>query len=229
MHTTPHYLHTVEVSLLAYAMVSTLGDAGQEWLHLDVAHLYLPKLRKLERPNALPDPNIWPHIAECETHTRNEWHDTNFSDPSISLGDIIALSRDRDRFPGAPKVTPSKMQRNRPPPKKNGDFSQGPTPREAYPKFASDGSCERKREGDKEHSTRGSKGTPYMGKDFCHRNQRNACSHGIACKYARDANEMATIQAWPDANMRVQAPDLSSGKAQKKLDDQRGGNARGDN
>ena len=38
-HSIPHYLHTVEVLMLAYAMVSTLDDAGQEWLHLDIAHL----------------------------------------------------------------------------------------------------------------------------------------------------------------------------------------------
>ena len=56
--------------MLAYAMVSNLEDAGQEWLHLDIAHLYLAKLRKLERMNAASDPNIWPHIAECGTHTR---------------------------------------------------------------------------------------------------------------------------------------------------------------
>ena len=145
--------------MLAYSMVRTIDDAGQEWWRLYIAHLYLAKLRKLERMGAVSDPNISPHIAECETHTRNEWRDKNLADPSLSLSDIIALSLEHDRFPDATKFTPSKMPRNRHP-KQKSDFSQGPTPREAYPTFASEGPYKRNREADKEHSTRVRRGTP---------------------------------------------------------------------
>ena len=58
MHSIPHYLHTVEVSMLAYSMVRTIDDAGQEWWRLYIAHLYLAKLRKLERMDAVSDPNL---------------------------------------------------------------------------------------------------------------------------------------------------------------------------
>ena len=163
MRSVPRYMRTIEVMLLAYVMASTLGDAGREWMHFDVAQNYLAKLRKLERLDALSDPNIWHYIAECETQTRNEWRDKNLADPSISLGDIISLSLEQGRFPDASKFTPAKMPRGRAAKNQNpnGFASQSPTPREAYPKFASDrqGSYRRKR-GDKESSTRGPKGAP---------------------------------------------------------------------
>ena len=163
------------------------------------------------------------------THARNERHGKNLADPSLSIGDIIALSREHDRFQDATRFTTSEMPGNRPP-KQQSDFSQGPIPHGEYPKCASEGSYKRKREADKEHSTRGPKGNPYMEKDFCHRNQRNSRSHGLACKYVHDATEMATIRACSEANMWVQSPDSRSGKAQKTLGDQRsGGNARGRN
>ena len=197
MHSIPHYMHTVEVLLLAYVMVSTLDGAGQEWLRLDVAHTYLAKLRKLERMNAVSGPNIWPHIAECETHTRNERHGKNLADPSLSLGDIIALSLEHDRFPDATKFPPSKFQGTAQPPNSRTIFRKRP------PHVRHTRSSLRE---DKAHTNAIAKqtrnrqpaaprGNPYMEKDLRRRNQRNSRSHGIACKYAHDATEMATIQA----------------------------------
>ena len=202
MHSTPHYMHAIEILLIAYAMVITLDEAGQEWLHLDVARLYLARLRKLERLDAVSDPIIWPHIAECETQARSDWRDRNLSDPSMSLGDIVALSLARDRFPDASKFIPARQPRIRGPKQQNAEVSQSFAPHESYPKYAPpQDSYNKRQKRDGEHATRGPKGDPYMEKDFCHRNQRNSCSHVLACRYARDSAEMATLQACDEANM----------------------------
>ena len=115
MHSIPHYMHTLEILLFAYVMASTQDEPGREWLHLDVALLYLAKLRKLERINSLSDPNIWSLIADCEAQTRIEWHDKNLSDPSLCLGDLITLSLEHDRFPDTSKFTPAKQTRKKVP------------------------------------------------------------------------------------------------------------------
>lgn len=113
MHSVPHYVQTVEILMLAYTMVSTFDEAGSEWIHYDVARLYVSRLRKMERLNALSDPYIWHAIAECETSMRNEWHDRNLTDPSLSLTDLVSLSPEHDRYPDASKFTPSRAPSNR--------------------------------------------------------------------------------------------------------------------
>ena len=65
-----------------------------------------------------------------------------------------------------------------------------------------------------------------MEEDISHRNQGKSRTHGLACKYARDTSEMATIQARNEAKMWVGAADLRSGEARKRLGDLRSGGAR---
>ena len=205
-HSIPHYIQTVELLMLAYAMISTLGEAGSERIRYDVARLYVSRLREIERLNALSDPNFRSLIAECETSMRNEWHDRNLTDPSLRWSDMVTLSLERDKFPDASKVTPSRMPRYRAPKDQNN------TPREAYSKFASNEpySKRQKKDQDLEHTTRGHKGGPFVEKDFCHKNQRNQCTHGLSCKYAHDAGEMATIQGRYESNIWRSAADLRS-------------------
>ena len=214
MHSIPHYIQTVEILMLAYAMASTLDEPGSEWLHYDVARLYVSRLRKMERLNALSDPNIWHTIAECETSMRSERHDRNLTDPALSLTDLVSLSLEHDRFPDASKSIPARTQRDR--------RNQQMTPRESYPKYAQqEPYAKRQKKEDRDRTTRGPKGNPFMEKDFCHKNQRNQCTHGLACKYAHDSTEMTTIQACYDSSIWVSAADLRCGRAQKKLDDAR--------
>ena len=216
----PHYVQTVELLLTAYTMVSTLDEAGAEWLHYDVAKAYLARLRMVGRLNALSDPNQWPAIAECETAMRNERRDRNLTDPSLSLSDLLTLSLEQDKYPGASRFIPPKMPRWRAPKDTSyGSSSQNTT---AMPKYASNNEPYNKRQ-KKEHTTQGPKGNPYMERDFRHKNQRNACSHGLACKYAHYAKEMETIQGSLGANLWVQAADLRSGKAHKRLEDHKAG------
>ena len=219
-HSIPHYVQTAELLMLAYTMVSTLGDAGSEWLHYDVARAYTARLRKIERLDALSDPNQWAAIAECEYSMRNDWHGRNLNDPSLSLTDLVSLSLENDKYPEASKFAPAKMPRWRP--NKNESQSSQNTPRDSFPKYASNHQepyNKRPRKDGCDHTTRGPKGNPYMERDFCRKNQRGACTHGLACKYAHDANELALVQACLDANLWVQAGDLRSGKAAKSLED----------
>ena len=178
----------------SYAMVITLGDAGAEWMHLDVALLYVARLRILGRMGSLSDPNIWPHIAECEAIARKDRHGRNLADPAISLCDLATLSLGNDKYPDASSSTPARKPRIRTP-KHQGDPPTGSDPRAAYPKFAECQDSYRKRQmKDGEHATRGPKGTPLMGKDFCRRDQINSRTHGLACKYDHGSTEMAAIQ-----------------------------------
>ena len=139
-HSMPHYIQSVELLLVAYAMVSCLDEAGSEWMHCDVERAYLAKLnKKMERLDALSGPNQWAAIAECETAIRNDWHDRNVTDPALSLSDLLTLSIEHDRYPGASKFTPSRMPRWRAPmgSYSSAQWSQASTSRVSYPKYAS--------------------------------------------------------------------------------------------
>ena len=115
MHPIPRYAQTVELLMIAYAMVITHGEAGDEWLHYDVARAYTARLGELERANALSDPGQWSGIAECETGMRNKRRDRDLTDPSLSLSDLATLSLEQDGRPEESKFAPAKMPRRRTP------------------------------------------------------------------------------------------------------------------